>query len=109
VTNGNGDLDYKVGLLTADEVVFAGSCVGSSCANASYYLYKNASSDYWWTMSPSYFNGYNSLMYNVDLNSNLDNYNSDGLRALRPAISLTSAITIQDGGTGTQNNPYVIE
>jgi len=109
VTNGNGDLDYKVGLLTADEVVFAGSCVGSSCANTSYYLYKNASSDYWWTMSPSYFNNSDCIMYFVALNSNLDNYNSNALYALRPAISLTSAITIQDGGTGTQNNPYVVQ
>ena len=49
--NGNGALTYPVGLITADEMVFAGGGVWQT--NISYYLYNGI---YNWSMSPSVFN-----------------------------------------------------
>ena len=56
-TNGNGNLTYKIGLLTADELVFAGY---ADKPNPSVYLQENATgpeddtSTFWWTMTPSH-------------------------------------------------------
>jgi len=58
IYGGNGALDKKIGLLTADEIAFAGSCFGTSCVNRSYYLYKNASSNSWWSASPFRYDGF---------------------------------------------------
>ena len=61
--NGNGTLDYKVGLLTVDEVLYAGSIDWSGYQALNYsdssinsYLKENARDSYW-TISPSYFDG----------------------------------------------------
>ena len=43
-TNGNGNLTYKIGLLTADEIAFAGSIAGTS--NHSTYLQENTGTNY---------------------------------------------------------------
>ena len=42
-TNGNGVLDKKIGLLTGDEIAFAGGAYVTS--NNTYYIYGNASSN----------------------------------------------------------------
>ena len=49
-SNGNGKLDYPVGLLTADEIMLSGARSGTS--NNSYYLYTGNS---WWVGSPYRF------------------------------------------------------
>jgi hypothetical protein len=49
-SNGNGKLDYPVGLLTADEIMLAGGKGGTS--NNNYYLYTGKS---YWAGSPGYF------------------------------------------------------
>ena len=48
VDNGNGDLDYPVGLLTADEIILSGGQYLIS--NSNYYLYSGNS---WWANSPT--------------------------------------------------------
>lgn len=107
--NGNGNLRYKIGLLTADEIVFAGSV--SAQYNKLTYLYENATSN-WWSMSPSSF-GIRSTNYAfVWTVSSLagSTYSGDVVQmsyGLRPSISLISTITIS-GGTGTSEDPYVI-
>ncbi|HBA37146.1 MAG TPA: hypothetical protein DCY94_00345, partial [Firmicutes bacterium] len=54
-TKGNGSLSYPIGLITADEIVAAGSG-HQGTANKYYYLYKNNS--YWyWSFSPNMYNG----------------------------------------------------
>lgn len=40
-TNGNGDLTYPIGLLTADEIMYAGGVVASNNASITQYLYTN--------------------------------------------------------------------
>lgn len=100
-TKGNGALTYKIGLLTADELMFAGASSGS---NTSFYLYVN-SNDEWWTISPSRYSGdyYVTFTYKDKIYS-LDNPYPSAY--LRPAIAIKSTAIV--GGTGTKTNPYVI-
>ena len=100
-TKGNGALTYKIGLLTADELMFAGA---SSSSNTSFYLYVN-SNDEWWTISPANYDGsyYNSFTYQDKIYSLEIPYPS---AYLRPAIAIKSTAIV--GGTGTKTNPYVI-
>ena len=53
--NEKGVVNASVGLLSYDEVVYAGGYRGQS--NSNYYLYNNA---YFWTMSPAGFSGSSS-------------------------------------------------
>ena len=104
-TNGNGNLKGKIGLLTADEVIFAGELF--STKNFLSYLYENASSGEWWLMTPYdfFFDRYARVFY-VALGGV---YNGDvsELRWARPAISLVSSIKVI--GSGTSEDPYVVE
>ncbi len=98
---------YKIGLLTADEVVFAGSNANASGTNNTYYLYQNAQSNRYWTISPAYFNGSNAFMWIVNRNGVLTttNVNDDSI-ALRPAIALLPSVNVI--GSGTANDPYIV-
>ena len=111
--NGNGNLDYKIGLLTVDEMVLAGMATISAYYNNNYdknsvtsYLRSNANDEYW-SLSPLAFDGVSAGVWNSDNFGNLDDdylINSD---ALRPVVSLKSATTIS-GGNGTASSPFVI-
>ena len=103
-TNGNGNLTYKIGLLTADEIAFAGSI--SYTYNLSTYLQENATSNWWWSLSLSGFIGSGARVSNVFLGY-LGNTYVNSSRGLRPAISLVSDATISRG-TGTSEDPYVV-
>ena len=106
-TKGNGALTYPVGLITVDEVVYAGSRIN---AGNSSYLYTNQN---YWTMSPSHYFNYidsdNAYEYIVYFNGGMivteSVYNSIGVR---PVISLKSTDVVESGD-GTQNKPYVIK
>ena len=101
-TNGNGNLTYKIGLLTADEIAFSG--LVSGYYNRSTYLQENTGDYYWWTMSPYFFDGGAANFWIVD-SGRLSSYG--GAFGLRPTISLISSITIS-GGLGTSEDPYII-
>ena len=108
--NGNGTLTYKIGLLTADEVVFAGFRA-NDVYEANNYLVENA--DYWWwTMSPkAYYDSDGSMRAReFDVSSSdgriLGNP-LNGIYGLRPAIALVPEIKVFKG-TGTAANPYVV-
>ena len=105
--NNSNDENYRdetptpIGLITADEVAFAGGVAGSS--NSSYYLYNNA---YYWTTSPS---DYSSIanVFVVNSSGNLGgwyvNYSTPGVR---PVINIRSNVEVT--GTGSQNNPFKV-
>ena len=101
-TVAKGDLTYPVALLTADEVAYAGGVYGQS--NSSYYLYTN---EYYWTMSPYYFNSSNANVFYVYSDGNLYLSYVDGTSAVAPAVSLKPEATVKRG-TGAYNDPYVI-
>ena len=112
--NGNGKLDYKIGLLTADEMVLAGMAIPSTYVNNNYdeisvtsYLRSNANDNYW-TLSSVDFSGEGADFWISSdfgyLNfSAADNYYC----ALRPVVSLKSATTIS-GGNGTASSPFIV-
>ena len=103
-TNGNGNLTYKIGLLTADEIAFAGSISGYY--NRSTYLQENTGTTWWWSLSPFLFNGGYAFVWGV-ISGFLSNYYVNYYYGLRPAISLISSTSAT--GNGTSDNPYVVK
>ncbi|MEG0799428.1 MAG: hypothetical protein RSG51_03310, partial [Bacilli bacterium] len=110
--NASDNIATKGGLLTADEVAYAGGVYGSNSPDS--YLYDNAKRSaavgYWWVSSPFGYNyGYANVFfvygsdYPGQLNANSVNYGW-GLRAV---ISLASD-TLTVSGNGTQASPYAI-
>lgn len=100
-TIGNGKLTKMMGLITSDEVMYAGEKY--VVTNKEYYLY---SGKYYWTMTPYSYsigvaragsvNGYGSLSY-FRVNDDFP---------VRPVVSLKSdAIS---GGSGTAESPFFV-
>jgi len=98
--NGNGDLDYPVGLLTIDEIRLAG---GGMEENSTYYLYTGQ--DYWGG-SPVFVNY--AVGSSVWADGYLGGSDVNGEIGVRPSVSLKPGFTIAEGGTGTASNPYVV-
>ena len=97
---GNGKLTNAIGLITADEVAYAGGTFNSK--NTKYYL--NADNRYW-TMSPSSFYGSSAYGYYVERSGRI--IDDDGnIGSIRPVISLSSGAL--SSGTGTKTDPFKI-
>ena len=106
-TYGNGALSgyAKVGLLTADEIAFAGGAAATT--NSTYYIIGNTNSSMWWALSPVGFYGGGAFVWVVNGFSYLVSYgvfNNDGVR---PSLSLNSGVKISSGN-GSATNPYKI-
>ncbi|MDO4375887.1 MAG: hypothetical protein Q4C33_01770 [bacterium] len=104
---GNGALTYKIGLLTADEVAFAGAKNNTdyTFANLGIYLQENTGSNYWWTMSPAYYrSGANIWSVNSGF---IGTIRIDSVLGIRPSISLKQTVTAT--GNGTSEDPYIIK
>ena len=102
-TKGNKALTYPVGLLTADEIVYAGGLYITEVSN--YYLNNNIT---YWTMSPfiGHDFSYVGLVYGEGhIASNVYMLNS---RSVRPVINLAFDVEIISGD-GTINNPYLVK
>lgn len=98
--NGYGIVNSNIGLISYDEVVYAGGYYGQ--VNTNYYLYNGTT---YWTMSPS---GYQSLSGNGWYNgSSLGTDFSGTNYYLRPVINLVSSVKVT--GTGTSTDPYVVQ
>ena len=109
---GNGKLENSIGLLTIDEVAYAGSLwsntVDNSSSNVSYYLHTGFT---YWGISPSRFSGTEASVFAV---AGGDGHLSGGKTSnstikVLPVVSLTSDTLILSSGNGTANNPYVVE
>ena len=91
----------KVGLLTADEAVYAG---GKDENNISYYLYNGH--DYW-TMSPFWWSSTNAQVFLVTSDGFLNgHYRLNSTLGVRPVINLNANINLS--GNGTINDPYEV-
>ena len=101
--NGNGALDYPVGLITADEVAMAGGVWKTS--NSSYYLYTN---QYYWSGSPNYFFSNASLAreFYVYSSGDLSTNPVTNPNGARPVVSLSSKAKLS--GNGTYNDVYTV-
>ena len=104
----NGELSKitsKVGLITADELAFAGYAYNIS--NTTTYLQENATDTYWWSLSPYLFNGGDANVWNVGGSGGYFGSNGvDGTGGVRPSISLKSTTNVT--GEGTSSTPYII-
>ena len=107
IVNNSNDENYRderptpIGLITADEVAFAGGVYGTS--NRSYYLYNNAG---YWTMSPYYFDYGDAYVFFVNSPGWLDANDVTDTNGVRPVINIRSDVAIT--GSGTTTDPYKI-
>jgi len=101
--NGNGDLDYPIGLLTADEINLAGHPYNSP--QTTYLTLTSSVSQ--WALSPSHFgNGFSrAFLVRTGYLDYTDVYTSIGAR---PSISLNESATVS-GGNGSFDEPYRVE
>ena len=104
---GNGALTYPIGLISADEAMFAG-IPNCNSSNSNNYLYTG---QHYWTMSPSDYNGrYGASGFFVNSDGCLGaafygvTWNDPGVR---PVINLKANVTILSGD-GSSLNPYKI-
>ena len=98
---GNGKLSYPVGLISVDEITFAGLPAGR--ANNSFYLYTR---DYYWAGSPYDFFGSSSIEFRVGGGGDLGSKDVYYVRGVRPVVSLSSKVKLS--GNGTYNDVYVV-
>ena len=112
-SNSEAKLTYPIGLMTADEVVFAG---GKAFNNAPAYYYLNSTggsitgSTYWWSLSPMYWDGHRSFVWNVNGSSYpgyLGGSRVNGSVGARPAISIKGD-ALWSSGNGSSSSPYEI-
>ena len=102
---GNGKLSKPIGLLTADEVAFAGEKYATP--NSSFYLYTGA---YYWLISPAYWSGGYVDSFRMHYMGTLYHDGSVTTSAgLLPAVSLKAETMVNAQGDGTYTNPYVVE
>ncbi len=114
-STGNKALTYPIGLITADEVLFAGSSGG--VFDGTYNYQKSTPNAYltignrYWTMTPTgYYNlfglpSWSSLVFIVNSSCDIDDYYTHVTYGLRPVINLKN--TLKFTGAGTKNNPYI--
>ena len=98
---GNGALTNSIGLIIADELMYAG---GSSISdNYKYYLYTGLS---YWTMSPAKFKEELAQEFSTSESGSFQGGIVYGSAHVRPVISLSSGAL--SSGTGTKNDPFKI-
>ena len=117
VNNTSAKLDYPVGLMTIDELSYAGGAYKAKLTTpyAWYYTNENGKSitgsEDSWSLSPSFWNSASSGDWRWGGSSEPGylSYNSADLAyAVRPAISLKSC-TKWASGDGSSSNPYTIK
>ena len=102
--NGNGNLTYKIGLLTADEIALAGYAYGLE--NTITYLQENATDNEWWSLSPVSFDG-GGYVWSVGGKRGILGVDAVEIpRVVRPSISLVSSVEVT--GSGTSEDPYKV-
>ena len=97
----NSNNIYPIGLLTAEEAMFAGLNENSSLTNN--YLY---SANTYWTMSPAYYNGTYAYNYVVQ-NGKLNTVTTNASAGVRPVITLKGDVKVLSGD-GSLTSPYKI-
>ena len=102
-SNGNGALTYPVGLITADEIAYAGGVYGTG--NGAFYLYTGKG---YWTLSPDVFNNAGADV--ILATAAGDPYFTYAYMTMgvRPVLSLKQGTTISSG-SGSVMNPFIVD
>lgn len=106
IKKGNKSLSHSIGLLTSDEIVFAGAT--SAGLNDKTYLYKSSYGHVWATMSPGRSDIF-TVLYLWDKGGSFDDiaYAADESSFyIRPTIVINGKASVL--GTGTINDPYIV-
>ena len=101
-SNGNGKLTYPVGLITAEEIGYAGGVIRQT--NTSHYLYNAV---YYWALSPYRFGTWDARVFDLYSSGTFGNKRVAGSRGARPVVSLKPGIALASG-SGTASSPFVI-
>lgn len=95
----------KIGLITADEVVYAGA--NSADDNKEYYLYNSDFESVWWTSTLAKSSSSTIYPFTVTIDGKLSDSTDGSLyRGLRPVINLNKKVVVT--GSGTSDDPYII-
>ena len=107
---GNQLLSYPIGLITADEIVYAGSSFELNNGNIWHIKNSDLKSSFgdnnWWTMSPSTWNtarSFNSVVRSTY--ARIEGHASYEDYYVRPVISLKKDL-LYKSGDGSATNPY---
>ena len=101
--NGKGVVNASIGLLSYDEIAYAGGYYNQ--INGNYYLYNSAINC--WTMSPAGFSDSRSNVWGVSTSGYINNYLVNfAYYTLRPVLNLNADTLVT--GDGTSENPFVI-
>lgn len=108
-TMGNMELVYPIALATSDELVYAGAtgidpATMTYITNTEFYLFYG---NFCWTMTPFFFAGGDASVGNLNGDGGVDFDSVDNGRGVRPVVSLRSDAIL--GGSGTMNDPFVVE
>ena len=116
VNNTSAKLNYPIGLMSIDELSYAGgnSSTRLTAPYVWYYTNANGESSYgsltFGSLSLVRWEGSYTLVWGIngsDRPGFLNGIHTGGLHAVRPSVSLLSCNLIS-GGDGSANNPYVI-
>lgn len=108
-TMGNMELVYPIALATSDELVYAGAtgidpATMTYITNTEFYLFNG---DFCWTMTPFFFAGGDASVDGLSAYGNVGCSDVYGYYGVRPVVSLRSDAIL--GGSGTMNDPFVVE
>ncbi len=117
-SNSEAKLTYPIGLMTADEIAYAGGVAHIEMNTPYAWYYTNANGEsitgntVLWLLSPSAWSGSVSRVWDAmatGFPGNLSNgsYVGDVSYGARPAISLKTCVKTS-GGDGSAKNPYVV-
>ena len=117
-SNTEAKLTYPIGLMTTDEILYAGGASGTDLTSPYTWYYTNSAGGSitvnanWWLLSPGYWNGYNPWLRSVGgLNGNRSGTiyvnMPDNSTKVRPVISIKSD-AIWSKGDGSPDSPYEI-
>ena len=102
---GNHDLTYPIGLITYDELVYAGAIwtTDTAKANTNFYLYK---SNLYFTMTPRYY--YSGAVMLLQQSGRISASWANNYYNRYPVINLKGSVQISEGN-GSEQQPYVIK
>ena len=119
-SNSEAKLTYPIGLMTADEIVYAGGKVGVGLTSPYAWYYLNSAggsitgSTWWWSLSPIYWYGDVARSLRVNGSSRissragfLQNFAVDASGSVRPVISIKSC-ALWSSGNGSSSSPYEV-
>ena len=118
-SNENAKLKYPIGLMTYDEITYAGGYYGSKNTSAWYYQNSlgesSTGTDYFWTMSPAMWSYESSsskytMVFKIGGSTGSGKFSLDTVISpfwVRPVISIKTDV-LWSKGDGSPENPYEI-